>query len=300
MVRQISPDLARIRTNYPAVWRIRGLKLNFYIYNQMQCEFCNNIFVTKSGLNNHQKRAKYCLAIRGVKKESQYICEACGKSFSGAYELKRHLSICQINDKLQKYKEQNETMKEENLLLKKENEMLRAQLVHLQEDYKDLSLTAVKRPTISNKTMNINNFIKNMQPLTVQDIESSVPMLTLEHHAKGAEGYAEFALEFPFKDKIVCVDVSRNKIKYKNDEGDIIEDVGFRKMMTKLCNSLQDRSFNLSLAHEEKLSETWTEKEREAYDFMEAAIAIAKYAKGRENEFCSKIIKLISKGAIKK
>jgi hypothetical protein len=124
-------------------------------------------------------------------------------------------------------------------------------------------------------------------------------MLTLEHHAKGAEGYAEFALEFPFKDKIVCVDVSRNKIKYKNDEGDIIEDVGFHKMMTKLCNSLQDRSFNLSLAHEEKLSETWSEKEREAYDFMEAAIAIAKYAKGRENEFCSKIIKLISKGATK-
>ena len=50
-----------------------------------------------------------------------------------------------------------------------------------------------------------------MQPIRVQDIESSVPLLTLEHHAKGAEGYAEFALEFPFKD-IVCVDVSRNKI----------------------------------------------------------------------------------------
>jgi len=36
-------------------------------------------------------------------------------------------------------------------------------------------------------------------------------MLTLDHHVKGAEGYAEYALEFPFKDKIVCVDVNRNK-----------------------------------------------------------------------------------------
>ena len=175
--------------------------------------------------------------------------------------------------------------------------MLREQLRQTQASYEKLSLTAVKRPTVSNKTMNVNNFIKNMPPLTVEDIESSVPMLTLEHHAKGAEGYAEFALEFPFKDKIVCVDTSRNKIKYKNDDGDIIEDVGFRKMMIKLCKSLKDRSFNLSLEHEDKLSDVWSEQDRETYDFMEAAVAIAKYAQGRENEFCNKIIKLISKGS---
>ena len=83
-----------------------------------------------------------------------------------------------------------------------------------------------------------------MEPLRIVDIENAVPMLTLDHHVKGAEGYAEFALEFPFKDKIVCLDVNRNKIKYKNDEGDVIEDTGFRKMMTKLCESLKDRTFN--------------------------------------------------------
>ena len=68
-------------------------------------------------------------------------------------------------------------------------------------------------------------------------------------------------------------------------------------MMVKLCKSLKDRSFNLSLEHEDKLSDTWSEKELESVDFMEAAVAIAKYAQGRENEFCNKIIKLISKGS---
>jgi hypothetical protein len=136
-----------------------------------------------------------------------------------------------------------------------------------------------------------------MEPLMIEDIKESVPMLTLDHHVKGAEGYAEFALEFPFKDKIVCVDVNRNKIKYKDGDGNVCVDVGFRKMMTKLCESLKDRSFNLCQEHYEKLSEQFTERELEEYNFMNTALAITKYANGRESDFCNKVIKLISKGS---
>ena len=258
----------------------------------MECQFCHNVFSNKQNLNAHQRTAKYCLKIQGKDAKVEYKCKGCNKKFSSSRNLKKHRGRCRNDAQNQ----ENLLLKQEIYLLKNIVKELREQLEKIQKDYKDLSLTAIKRPT-SSKTMNINNFIKNMQPLRVQDIESSVPLLTLEHHAKGAEGYAEFALEFPFKDKIVCVDVSRNKIKYKNDDGDIIEDVGFRKMMIKLCKSLKDRSFNLSLEHEDKLSDTWSEQERDSVDFMEAAVAIAKYAQGRENEFCNKIIKLISKGS---
>ena len=102
-------------------------------------------------------------------------------------------------------------------------------------------------------------------------------------------------MEFPFKDRIVCVDVARNKIKY--EDGDIIEDVGFKKMMTKLCNVLKDRNFNLSQEHYEKLAETFTDKELDDFNFLETAIAISKCANGRENDFCKQIVKMISKGA---
>jgi hypothetical protein len=138
-----------------------------------------------------------------------------------------------------------------------------------------------------------------MEPLKIDHIKESVPMLTLDHHVKGPEGYAEYALEFPFKNRIVCVDVSRNKIKYKNEEGDIIEDIGFRKMMEKLCEALKDRSFKLCQDHYEKLARKFSEEEMDNtdFDFMEAAKAIHKYANGRESDFCNKIIKLIGKGA---
>lgn len=122
-----------------------------------------------------------------------------------------------------------------------------------------------------------------MEPLKIEDIKKSVPMLTLDHHVKGPEGYAEFALEFPFKNKIVCLDVNRNKIKYKNDEGDVIEDIGFRKMMTKLCKAIKDRSFNLCLERYDSLSEKFTETAMDEYNCIENAMAIARYANGREN-----------------
>ena len=196
-------------------------------------------------------------------------------------------------------------VKEENNILKKEIEMLknticelRADKKDLQERYDNLSLTAVKRPVNNTKNIQINNFIQKMEPLRIEDIEESVPMLTLDHHVKGVEGYAEYALEFPFKDKIVCVDVNRNKIKYKDGEGNVIEDVGFQKMMTKMCESLKDRSFNLCQEHYEKLSEQFTEKELDEYNCMNTALAISRYANGRDNEFCNKMIKLISRGSI--
>ena len=263
----------------------------------MKCQFCCNEFSNKQNLNQHQKKAKYCLKIQGKKIDNEYNCDTCEKSFCSASKLRRHKIKCSSKELVKTLKKNIRELEERNISLGERCNTLSEQLEKTQQRYDKLSLTAVKRPTVSNKTIYVNNLIKNMQPLTLQDIESTVPMLTLEHHAKGAEGYAQFALEFPFKDKIVCVDVSRNKIKYKNDEGDIIEDVGFRKMMIKLCKSLRDRSFSLSIQHIDKLSADWSEKEREAYDFMEAAVAISTYAQGRENEFCNKIIKLISKGS---
>jgi len=265
----------------------------------MECNFCKSKLSTQSALKFHQKSARYCLKIQGKENiKGQFVCNLCGKDFQNKSHLNNHSNICEKNSpNVKKLKDDNQCLKEENISLKKENEILMSQLEKLQERYDKLSLTAVKRPVMNNKNIQINNFINKMEPLRLVDIESSVPMLTLDHHVKGAEGYAEFALEFPFKDKIVCVDVNRNKIKYKNDEGDVIEDIGFRKMMTKLCESLKDRTFNLCQEHYEKLSQQFTESELDEYNCMETAMAITRYVNGRESEFCNKVIKLISKGS---
>ena len=275
---------------------IRDLKVKSHAI-KMECKFCHNTFSNKQNLNAHQKRVKYCLEIQGIQIPKKYKCSGCQKSFEITANFQRHKKTCKNPKQIQKYEKQITEMKEELIKLREQVLILQKDKKDLQERYDTLSITAVKRPVNSTKNIQINNFIQNMDPLRVEDIKESVPMLTLDHHVKGPEGYAEYALEFPFKKKIVCVDVNRNKIKYKDGEGNVIEDVGFRKMMTKLCESLRDRSFNLCQEHYEKLSEQFTEKELEEYNCMNTALAISRYANGRESEFCNKVIKLISIGS---
>jgi len=272
----------------------------------IQCEFCKNKFRSKSNLSHHQKKAKYCLKIQGKIENAIFRCDGCEKILSSKKRLIGHQSICVPYQKKLWLNEEKEKLNiivisKDKIILnqKKLIKELKENVKSLQKQLENVAIKAVSRPSYtSNKNIQINNYIQNMQPLCLKDIKESVPMLTLDHHVKGPEGYAEYALEFPFKDKIVCVDVSRNKIKYKNEEGDVIEDVGFRKMMMKLCDALKDRSYKLCQDHYEKLLDKFSEEEMDNtdFDFMEAAKAIHKYANGRESEFCNKIIKLISKG----
>jgi len=262
----------------------------------MECKFCHNTFSNKQNLNAHQKRAKYCLKIQGKIPTQDYKCK-CGKGFMSNTKLKRHEKSCFSNNIVRELNLKIKEQEKELIELRKEIEMLKEQNQHYRDDFNNLSLTAVKRPVNNTKNIQINNFIQSMEPLRIEDMKESVPLLTLEHHVKGPEGYAEFALEFPFKNKIVCVDVNRNKLKYKDNDGNVVEDPGFRKMMSKLCEMLKHRSFDLCQEHYEKLSKEFTESELDEYNFMEAAVAISKYASGRESDFCNKVIKLISKGS---
>ncbi len=38
--------------------------------NIINCEYCNKVFKTKSSLNNHKNKAKYCLVIQKKNIES--------------------------------------------------------------------------------------------------------------------------------------------------------------------------------------------------------------------------------------
>ena len=54
------------------------------------CQYCKGEFSTKSNLNSHQKRTKYCLKIQGKNKESVFVCEHCQKILSSQKRLITH------------------------------------------------------------------------------------------------------------------------------------------------------------------------------------------------------------------
>jgi hypothetical protein len=278
----------------------------------MNCKYCKNTFRNKSSLQHHQKTAKYCLDLRGIK-NNNYTCTSCKKIFSNNYNLSVHTVSCKkykcVLELKNKFEKVEIRLEQSLIFIEEQKQMIGEQkqmICDLQDKLENIALKAVSTSSTTNnnntmtKNIQINNFLKNAPALTDAVIQDNIKYLTLDHHVQGAEGYAKYAMEFPFKGRIVCVDVARNKIKYKDGDGNVIEDAGFQKMMMKLCKAIYGKSYDLSIEHLDKLARQFTEKELEQYDYLEAAKAIAMYSKGSESEFCRKIIKIISKSVSQK
>jgi hypothetical protein len=273
----------------------------------MNCNFCKNTFTNKNTLKTHMKTAKYCLKIQNIDKKYFKKCNGCGKSFSTKFNFQRHIQLCtqieyfqQFSVRINKLEKKVSDLSNMNDILDNQLEESKQTIRDLQDKLENIALKAVSTSSTTNnntmtKNIQINNFLKNAPALTDQVIQDNIQYLTLDHHVQGAEGYAKYAMEFPFKGRIVCVDVARNKIKYKDGDGNVIEDAGFQKMMMKLCKAIYGKSYDLSIEHLDKLAKQFTEKELEQYDYLEAAKAITMYSKGSESDFCRKIIKIISK-----
>jgi hypothetical protein len=214
----------------------------------MECQYCKNQFTTKTSLNNHQRTAKYCLKLRTVVNESLYKCDGCDKTFSRSYHLQRHSQNCRSNEKIYQLETELLRTKNDNELycqkLQQKEEQLTEQkqtIKELHDKLTNIALKAVSRPTTLNKTQ-VNNFIQNMQPISSHHLLEQSSNLTLEHIQKGASGYAEYALEYPLKERVACVDYSRRKLKFKDNNGNLITDPEMLKLAPMFFDSIKHKS----------------------------------------------------------
>lgn len=271
----------------------------------MECQYCEKILKTKWSLKNHQKTAKYCLKIQG--KNTNFQCEVCNKYFSKKINLKNHIDICKkslnyikkLENKNIKLLEKNKNIEKELEESKKQIQELKKKVERFEDKLENIAVKAVSRPTTTNnnsRNVHINNLIQNLQPIKNEDIENCGQHLTLDHHREGAEGYARFALDVPFKEKLACVDVNRKKFKYKDDEGKIVEDEGFHKMFKKFCKAVLNKSYDFSQEHYDLLvAEFGNKYVDDNFDSSEYTRSFASYSGTNENPFCKKIINIISK-----
>ena len=94
----------------------------------------------------------------------------------------------------------------------------------------------------NNSIQRINTIINNLQPITDEHLNEQAQYLTLDHIKQGVDGYIKYALEYPFKDRIVCVDYSRKKIKYKDQDDNIIEDPEMTKLSQKFFKAIERKN----------------------------------------------------------
>ena len=216
----------------------------------MECKYCKNKFTNISSLNKHIKYANYCINKRGEKKEASFICEGCDKNFTSKYSLRIHIQTCALSKEKIIEKKYRLQLEEKDKIIEKQEK----QIKELQDKLENIAVKAVSRPTTSNKTQ-INNYIQQLQPITDEKLKESIGNLTIDHIKKGPEGYAQYALDYPLKDKMICVDYSRRKVKFKDKDGNVITDPEMTGLATKFFNSIKDKNKELICLYANELKE---------------------------------------------
>ncbi len=220
---QISTEGTHIAaTLWPKRLKVIVAHINMVNYT---CEYCGNTFAERANLLKHHKQAEYCLQIRGMEKTS-YTC-TCGKKYTRNDSLQRHYAQCQIyNDSTEsssiKADKQEELLR---LVIDKYGDMVK----DLQKQIAELSTRTVNTNDNNNTNGNNNNnnrnvVLQNLQPITDEDLQEHIVNLTLDFIQQGAKGYANFAESYPLKNKILCTDRARKKLKYKNPAGELTDD----------------------------------------------------------------------------
>ena len=288
----------------------------------MECQYCNNSFKNKSSFTRHQKSAKYCLKIRNKSETmSKCVCEAI---FSSEGILDKHHYTCIIYNKQQekKYQKDINFLKHENDLVKSELLRVREQLqqakeqleqkeiqvqklleqkdkqiYNLQESLKSVAIHAIDHPTTNttnttnNHTIKIDNYIQQLEVVTDEHFKEQSQYLTMDHILKGPDGYAEFALEYPLKNRIVCVDYARRKVKFKNKDGNVVVDPDMGVLATKLFRSIRDRNQSLIMSYTDKLKDRFAEEADFMLKLLSHHISVRDGAEGEKTNFYGSVVK---------
>lgn len=242
-----------------------------YCLTKMECEYCEKILANKRSLAHHQKTSKYCL-------RSRKICSGCNESFTIYTDLKNHMANCihyiKKDDvqKLKRYKDLITQQKEEIESLKEENSNLKKNL---------------------NKSK-IELAVSKLTPLDINDFPRWSEYLTLQHICGGVRGYVKYAMQYIFKDKLVCTDFSRKKIAYKDVCGNTIIDIGLEKICSLFFASIKHA--NIKIINKYHLDQVKNIKSIKAFDSLDRWMAFVR--NGVTNDFTSdhyKFIKQICK-----
>jgi hypothetical protein len=284
----------------------------------LKCQFCEKEFQNISSFNLHQRTAKYCLEKQG-KENIEYQCKYCKKFFTNKQRLETHLEICSVKlsesskkikdleikikelEKLKTKKDkiieklEKEKVKElEKLESKKDKiiENLELKNKELEDKLYKILEKAIDKPTTTNNTTNI----EKLEMISKTFLDEKAQYLTIDHIKNGADGYANFFLEHQLKDRVICTDFSRRKIKYKDENGEVITDPEMNSLSLLLFNSIKSRNQQLTIKYMDELINK--EKDQEyfmkiAQNFGEQDLEFAKILNGQKNGMYHDILRRI-------
>jgi hypothetical protein len=170
-------------------------------------------------------------------------------------------------------------------------------------------LASVSKPTTTNSIKNTikNCTIQNLPPLVESEMKEQLNNFTIDHIREGPKGYAKYALEYSLKNRIACTDASRKKFKWKDSDGEIIDDNNGMQLTTKFFRVIKEKNFRLcrELLHElgDKYDDAVSSGNQLDMDFISELTdnvckwrsSVKEASHGNDNDFRSDFVTCLSK-----
>jgi hypothetical protein len=132
------------------------------------------------------------------------------------------------------------------------------------------------RPLI---TTNEYSYDKSVDlPITKEWLEENVKFLTLEHILRGPDGYADYFMSYPLKDRLLVVDYSNAVVKFKDCNGELIDDSGAVILTKLIFDSLQVRNKEIIMEYCSSLN--FADNGAEIVQLLDYKMAVEKCAEG--------------------
>ena len=199
--------------------------------NGNTCNFCGTSFEDIYKLERHQRSAKYCLEIQ-TKDQDKTICKLCKKKCYSERDLKAHKCVLHKDDLHETISELNEKIKQ-----------LEQRVDVLEKREKSVSE------------------YDTLESLSQTWMERQLDKFSVDYTNKGVSGYASFALEFIFKNRLLLTDRSRKKFVYKGEDGQKKVDINLFYLSTLFFSVINEKNKELISSQKKPLPENDSDEE---------------------------------------
>lgn len=223
------------------------------------CEFCNSVFTSKTHLNSHQTKAKYCLEIQVKIKndESNYNCEFCNTQFKSQLTLKVHQDTAKYCLKL---RGEPTSMFECDMCHKTYSRKHNLNNHKCKGEPQTIINNSINHSTVVNGNNNMVNSTINffLDPERVKNIINN--KLNDTHVINGIPGLVMFVVKNILTQdnilKYVCSDFARQIFVYNSEKGKIVKDYDakvllsvlrpeFKTKVNELIKMLEDKVYHI-------------------------------------------------------